>query len=205
MAFDTSTRMKLVDDMFVVFRQEAWHRDGSPVINEDSGKQVKRFIQNWFTKDHKKPKGARKLLYPLPELLKDIKGGHTIFVVEGERKVTLLRNWGFKATCAPEGAGKWYPEHAELLRGVTHTVIVPDNDEAGRRHADMVGKSLEDVGQARHLLELPDLPEHGDVCDWANAGGTQEQFKELAQNTTRPWEPYYKEDDRRPWRMGRRR
>jgi hypothetical protein len=179
-------------DRFVVFRQEAWHHDGSPVINGNTGKQVKRFIQNWLTKDRKKPQGARKLLYRLPELLKDINAGHTILVVEGERKVTRLRNMGYKATCAPEGAGKWYPEHGELLRGAHHVVILPDNDEPGRRHADLVGSSLERVGPACHLLELPNLPEHGDICDWQ---GTDEQFKELLLNTTRVWEPYYQDDE----------
>ncbi|HEY7415449.1 MAG TPA: AAA family ATPase, partial [Ktedonobacteraceae bacterium] len=120
---------------------------------------------------------------------RDIQLGHTIYIVEGEPKVIKMRTWGFAATCAPEGAGKWYPEHAELLRGARQVVIMPDNDEPGRRHADLVGRSLEGIVPSVCLLELPNLPDHGDICDWE---GTLEQFKEL---TPREWEPYYKEDD----------
>jgi len=51
------------------------------------------------------------------------------------------------------GAGKWKPEHAEFLRNAD-VVILPDNDEAGLSHADVVGQSLQgiDVPPARPSL-----------------------------------------------------
>jgi putative DNA primase/helicase len=178
-------------DVFVVRRDHAYHADKRPVINDTTGKQVKRCTQGWFgTPGNEKPPGARRLIFKLPDVIEEIRAGKTIYIVEGENKVQLLRKWGLCATCAPEGALKWYPEHGELLRGAQRVVILPDNDDIGRLHADMVGRSLESLaGTQRFLLELPDLPEHGDVLDWAKAGGTTEQFAELAAQATE-WHAY---------------
>src|SRR5262245_55584618 len=93
---------------FVVLRDHAQYADGKPVLNENTGKQVKRCIQSWWgTLNGKKPPGAPKLLFNLPQLRKEIKAGLTIYIVEGENKVMLLRRWGIAATCAPEGVGHW--------------------------------------------------------------------------------------------------
>ena len=99
------------------------------------GKQQKRCWQKWpNTNDGKKPPDAPVLPYRLPELIAAVGRGETIYVVEGEPKVEVLRSWGLAATCSAEGAGKWMPEHAAYLRGA-NVVIMPDNDEPGRRHA----------------------------------------------------------------------
>lgn len=89
------------------------------------------------------------------------------------------------------GAGKWYAEHGWFLRGARRVVILPDNDVIGRQHADQVGRTLEGVPRLeRFLLELPDLPDHGDVVDWAAVeGNTREQFLQLAEQS-RPWTAY---------------
>lgn len=190
--------------VFAVHREVAHYAHGGEVIDEHTGKQLKRCLQEWHnTPDNKKPLGARKLLYGLHVLLKEIANGEKIYIVEGEPKADYLRKLKFAATTAPEGAGKWYPEHAELLRGAKRVVILPDNDDPGRAHADKVGRSLVAMVPDVRLLELPDLPEHGDVIDWANAldaanvGETPErkhelileQLGDLAKNA-RPWKPY---------------
>jgi len=171
--------------VFVVRRLLAQHPDGSPVRHEQTGKQLKSCVQHWANcPNGSKPPGARKLLYRLPELRRDV-----VYVVEGENKVELLREWKLSATCAPEVAGKWHPEHAELLRGCARVVILPDNDEQGRRHADVVGRTLTGVVPDLRLLELPNLPEHGDVVDWKAADGTRKEFEKLAA-AAREWTAY---------------
>jgi len=175
--------------VLAVLRLVAQHADGSPVRHEQTGKQLKRCVQSWWgTPGNKKPPGAPKLVYRLPQLNEAIKAGETVYVVEGENKVELLRKWGLAATCAPEGAGKSYPEHTWHLRDANRVVILPDNDEPGRQHADQVGRT---IGGDRHfLLELPGLPEHGDVVDWATVeGNTKEKFLQLAEQA-RPWTAY---------------
>jgi hypothetical protein len=48
-------------------------------------------------------------------------------------------------------------------------VLLPDHDAAGRHHAEMVGASLAGIAGEVRLLELPGLPEKGDVSDWLDA------------------------------------
>jgi putative DNA primase/helicase len=180
--------------VFHVHRQLAQFGTNRPAVDERTGKQKKRCFQSWkTTADGKKPKNAPVLPYRLPELIAAVKVGRTVFVLEGEPKVEALRRWGLAATCNAEGAGKWEKKHAERLRGAD-VVILPDNDQPGRRHANMVGRSLEGIAARVRLLELPDLPEHGDIVDWIKAGGTREQFEQLV-GTAPEWKPYEEAED----------
>jgi len=111
---------------------------------------------------------TRRVLYRLPEVLA-ADPSQTVDVVEGEKDVDRLWALGFVATCNPHGAGKWRAEYAEALRG-RHVVVLADNDEPGRDHAAVVARSLGNVAASVHVLELPGLPEHGDVSDWLDAG-----------------------------------
>jgi AAA domain/CHC2 zinc finger len=138
--------------------------------------------------------GVRIVPYRLPELIEAIGNGHPIAVVEGEAKVDLLRSWGIPATCCAGGAGKWKPEHSAFLRGA-EVIIVPDNDDAGRKHADIVGSSLQGTAASIRVLELPGLPAKGDVLDWAKAGGTVEQLHDLIERQAKPWAPRSQQDD----------
>src|SRR5262249_50741756 len=81
------------------------------------------------------------LPYRLPELIEAIARGHTVFVVEGEKDVDNLAKLNVVATCNAGGAGKWTAKHAAYLKGAD-IVIIPDNDDAGRKHAEDVAKSL---------------------------------------------------------------
>ena len=121
-------------------------------------------------------KGVRLVLYHLPGLLKRV--NETVFICEGEKDVHSLEAMGLLATCNPMGVGKWRPEYSELLRGRS-VVILPDNDEPGRKHAAAVAADLLRVAASVGIVELPGLPTKGDFTDWRNAGGTFERFREL--------------------------
>ncbi|MGA2714167.1 MAG: AAA family ATPase [Bryobacteraceae bacterium] len=121
-------------------------------------------------------KGVRLVLYRLSELLR--RHTETVFVCEGEKDVHCVEAWGLLASCNPMGAGKWRAEYSESIRGRS-VVILPDNDDAGRKHAAVIAADLWGVAAAVRIVELPGLPEKGDVCDWRDAGGTLEQFCEL--------------------------
>ena len=86
-------------------------------------------------------KGIKRVLYRLPEVLEAVKKGETVYIVEGEKDADNLRKLGLIATTNPMGAGKWKPEYSESLTGAT-VVIIPDNDEPGRKHAQQVVQSL---------------------------------------------------------------
>ena len=59
----------------------------------------------------------------------------TICIAEGEKKVDLIRSFGFPATCCAGGANKWSPEHSAFLQDAD-VVLLPDNDPVGREHVD---------------------------------------------------------------------
>ncbi|MDD5646153.1 MAG: phage/plasmid primase, P4 family, partial [Candidatus Bipolaricaulis sp.] len=122
-------------------------------------------------------KGVRRVLYRLPELAA-AESGALIFVCEGEKDVDKLCALGLVATCNPGGAGKWGAEYNENLRD-RPVIIIPDNDQAGSRHAQQVADSLSGIAASLKLVELPGVPEKGDVSDYLNAGHTKEELLRL--------------------------
>jgi hypothetical protein len=122
----------------------------------------------------------RLVLYRLPEVVEAAALGRPVYVVEGERDVDRLAALGLTATTNQGGAGKWRPEYSEALRGA-HVALLPDNDEAGRKHAQTVSAALEGVAASVVVVELPGLPPKGDASDWLDAGGTPARLAELAE------------------------
>jgi hypothetical protein len=112
---------------------------------------------------------VRRVLYCLPELLAADPAA-LVFYPEGEKDADRLAGLGLVATTHAGGAGKWRPEHAESLRG-RHVVVLPDNDPPGRAGARKVAEGLVGVAASVRVLELPGLPEKGDVSDWLAARG----------------------------------
>jgi 5S rRNA maturation endonuclease (ribonuclease M5) len=127
-------------------------------------------------------KGVTKVLYRLPDVRRAIAESQTIYLVEGEKDVETLRGLGLVGTCAPGGACEkprsWLPQYTEALRGA-EVVILPDNDDPGRKHAEIALEALENVARRCRVVTLPDLPEKGDVSDWVSAGGTAATLRAL--------------------------
>jgi AAA domain len=109
--------------------------------------------------------------YRLPDVLAAIRDRSIIMVAEGEKDVDNLAALGIPATCNAAGAGKWPPELDRWFKGA-RVVILPDNDEPGRKHRDLVGNRLLGIAQSVKTLDLPGLPPKGDVSDWLAAGGS---------------------------------
>lgn len=118
--------------------------------------------------------GIEKLPYNLPGVVT----AATVYVVEGEPKVHALADWGLIGTCNPGGAGNWIDQYNRYLHD-KHVVILPDNDDAGRRHALSVAQQLADVARSMRILELPGLPPKGDIVDWQRVGHTKQEFERL--------------------------
>jgi hypothetical protein len=124
--------------------------------------------------------GVRRVLYRLPELLQ----ARTVLVVEGEKDVDTARTLRFVATCNVGGAGKWHDEYPQFLVG-KDVIVIPDGDEAGRRHAQQVLTSLVGKAQSLKALELPGVK---DLSQWAECRGNREQLMELISNAPE-WTP----------------
>lgn len=139
-------------------------------------------------------KGVRQVPYRLPELSQ--RPDCTVFVVEGEKDVDALRALRFVATCNAGGAGKWTGDHSQFLAG-RDVIVMPDADEPGRRHGEQVARSLQGVARSVRIVELPDLPDKGDVSDWIAAGGTFDGLVDLSQSAAE-WSPTPATDVRTP-------
>ncbi len=128
--------------------------------------------------------GVKKIIYRLPDVL-EADPLQSVFIVEGEKDVDRLWSFGLIATCNSGGASaslnqsKWKDSYSDSLAG-RHVVIIPDNDEAGRVHADHIAKSLDGKAASVKVLTLPDLPDKGDVSDWFDAGGVATELLKLA-------------------------
>lgn len=132
-------------------------------------------------------KDTRRVLYRLTEVQDAVKRGETIFLPEGEKDVENLWKHGFAATCNPQGAGKWRSEYSESLIGAT-VVILADNDDIGRDHAQQVARSLTGKAKSIKVVELPNLPPKGDVSDWLATGGTADALKLIVEQAPE-WQP----------------
>jgi len=128
--------------------------------------------------------GVPRILYRLPELIQ-ANPAATVYLPEGERDVDRLAELGLAATCNPMGAGKWPKVDSSPLKG-RNVLILPDNDAPGREHAQQVAADLAGKAASVRILELPNLPDKGDVSDWLDAGGTAEQLVELAAQAPAP-------------------
>ena len=114
------------------------------------------------------------MLYRLHDLVREQEKDpeRWVFVVQGEKDADLLWDLGFVATTNVGGAEKGASEFAETLRG-RNVVVLPDNDEAGSKHCTRVFTALREVAKEVRVVELPGLPEKGDVTDWFARGETE--------------------------------
>lgn len=122
--------------------------------------------------------GVERVLYRLPELLAT-DPRQTVFIAEGEKSADAVAGLGLTATTNPQGAGRWRASYNHWLQD-RPVVILPDNDDEGHKHAQEVAQALDGVASRVAILELPNLPPKGDVCDWLAGGGTAEELLELA-------------------------
>ncbi len=127
--------------------------------------------------------GTRRVLYRLSEVLT----AKMVFIVEGEKDVETLRKQGYVATCNPAGALKWRDEYNEALRD-KKVVILPDNDETGRKHALQVANSLYGTAKEILIFDLPNLNPKGDVSDFFQNGGTNDEIISLLDSAEK-WQP----------------
>lgn len=98
-----------------------------------------------------------------------------VFIVEGEKDADRLASLSppLVATTNAGGAGKWSDAFSYHLRGRA-VVILPDNDDPGRKHAEDVAQSLRGIAASIRVVLLPNLAPKGDVSDWLVAGGTRD-------------------------------
>lgn len=109
-----------------------------------------------------------------------------VYITEGEKDADRIRqDWHLTATTNPGGAGKWRSEYNPYFSGAD-VVILPDNDDQGRKHARQVATALKPVATSVRILTLTGLPPKGDISDWIDQGGSQATLEELVDDLPLP-------------------
>jgi putative DNA primase/helicase len=114
-----------------------------------------------------KTQNLKMVLYQLPGVVT----AKQVIVCEGEKDADGLREAlgvqypHLAVTTSPRGAGKWQDTFAPYFIG-KQVLIIPDNDDAGRKHAQTVALSVHSYAQGVKILELPELSAKGDVSDY---------------------------------------
>jgi 5S rRNA maturation endonuclease (ribonuclease M5) len=125
--------------------------------------------------------------YKLPQLL-TANSSLPVYFVEGEKCAEALLKLGFVATTASGGANKpWSDELTRYFKD-RHLLILPDNDEPGRRHAKKVARALDGVAASIRIVELPDLSEGEDVIEFLQTDPTGARLVRQCQSAP-PWNP----------------
>jgi hypothetical protein len=135
---------------------------------------------------------ARRWLYRRDEVKAAIAAGKPIILVEGEKDVETLREWGLTATTNAGGAKYWSESFDHELAGAD-VLICGDNDDSSRQRTLMRGAGLFGKAKSVRVLDLAlhwrDMPEKADVSDWKEqAGGTSDQFAALLKKAP-AWHP----------------
>ena len=119
-------------------------------------------------------KGARRVPYRLPRLIKAIADGRAVYIAEGEKDVHALEHAGAVATTSPGGAGKWRGEYDAHFTGAD-VVIIADADKPGRKHAADIERHLRPVARTVRIVRSA----HGkDAADHFAAGHSLAEFAE---------------------------
>lgn len=130
--------------------------------------------------------GTRVVLYRLPEVLQ----AETVWLVEGEKDVDNLRSLGITATTIPRGAKGWRSaterHKAHLALAGKRAIICGDNDGPGREFVKAAEKTLQAVAGSVVVLELPGLPDKGDVSDFIEQHGADEARRLLLEFQENP-------------------
>ena len=121
------------------------------------------------------PKGP-KIPYRLPELLHA--EHETVLIVEGEKDADNVAALGFTVTTNSCGAGKWTADLNQYFKD-RDIYILPDNDEAGEKHAKQICESLAGTAREVRVVRLPGLGDKQDVSDWIKNGGTADDLARL--------------------------
>ena len=139
--------------------------------------------------------GVTRVPYRLPQLLAGIKEGKEILLLEGEKDCDNAENIGLVATTFAGGAGKWRKEYSEWFQDAK-VICLPDHDDAGRKGMHHIASEISKVAESVRWLELPDIPEKGDLSDWLSIDGNNiEKFNSLVRQSSSIWKSELVKDD----------
>ena len=101
-----------------------------------------------------------------------------VFIVEGEKAANRLVKEGLIATTNHGGAKNWKPDLNKWFAGRS-VVVLPDADDAGAAHAEVVIANIFDTAKQVKRVDLSGLPEKGDVVDYLDNRSVKDMLAEV--------------------------
>lgn len=177
------------DARFIQLRREGYVQDTTYYYKDEEGRTLysvfrmynpktkqKTFLQRGV--DHWGLDNTRRVLYNLQKVI----SSPCVFVVEGEKDADTLNELGFVATTNNGGAKNWDKDFNRFFQG-KEVIILHDNDEAGKEHADLVLAELVNAASSIKVLAPSKLPK-GDVTDYlTQEGGTKQSLEKMIADT----------------------
>ena len=101
---------------------------------------------------------------------------------EGEKDVDSIVRLGALAITFG-GTGDGLPAGCEACFVGRNVIILADNDEGGRRHAEQKAALIHPVAQGVRIIHFAELPEKGDVSDWIALGKDRDDLQRRVDET----------------------
>lgn len=112
-------------------------------------------------------------LYRVPKVMEAVRRGKPIYLVEGEKDVSVLESTGVVATTGPQGAANIDKVDFSPLKGAT-VIAVVDNDASGIKWAGVVRERLDGYAAS---LTLVKARQGNDAADHVIYGHGIDDFK----------------------------
>ena len=144
-----------------------------------------RDIPNW--------EGVQIVPFNLPEFFKS----DGVVLVEGEKDVLNLAEYGVVATTIAGGSNAWsslmkkQPDFCKKYFEGKIVVIIPDNDEAGYKYMETGAKHLQEGGAVVHTSSIcEDLGKGEDISDWIQQNSPDKsKFPQILMESVSLWKP----------------
>lgn len=146
-------------------------------VRDEHGRVVKvekTFVQRSPTAENLN--GVKRVLYNLPAVVK----AKCVYIVEGEKDVETMRRMNLVAT-TNSGGGKFWQKDFNAYFENKDVVVIPDNDEVGKAHAEALVAQLLPLASSVKCVQVSRLPK-GDVTDYIEKeGGTVASLIEMVE------------------------
>jgi len=152
------------------------------VIRVDLPDGTKRIFQKFLNKGVWKTTNNNVPTAPFRYFESSLDTKEQILLVEGENCVLALEKMGYDSTTTGSSTS-WKSHHPSFFKG-KKVIILPDNDQAGEKYAQIIKKDLKNVAKSVDILRLPELPQSGDIVDWIKLGGTAKRLRALITTLT---------------------
>ena len=137
--------------------------------------------------------GVQIVPFNLPEIFKK----EAVILVEGEKDVLTLKEFGVPATTIPGGSNGWnplmkkQPDFCKKYFDGKTVIIIPDNDPPGEKYMETGAGFLTEGGAVVHTCSIcEELGNGEDISDWVEKNSPdQDKLLDEIQSRLTLWEP----------------